>query len=140
MSENKADTSLTYAEFSKKYPELLTFKQIDAKMYRELVALKAVQEQTKDYNFSESWTKEIETKIEEITPLVKDELKQASDNIDNYILKLMRAVFEFFSSIKEMPSEDDLKKYEVKMRQIITVGVTMDAEYIFNMTQILYIN
>lgn len=140
MSEPKVEVVLTYEEFKKKYPKVVEFKQLDAVNYRKLITLKTFQEQVKDFGFSDSWNKELSDKFEETKPLAEQELKKASENIDTYIEELVKTTFEFHKPVIETPSEDELHNYAVQVRKVVSLGTSLDSEYIFNLIKVLFID
>lgn len=137
MNENKIEVNLSFEEFKKKYENLITFKQIDAVNYKNLVTLKAIQEQAAELNFSDAWKKEIEDKFKSLEEIAKEEVKQAGAKVGEYIKKLIEATFEFHKPVCSIIYNDEVFK---KVKELVTFTGQLEAEFIFNVTKILYIN
>lgn len=135
----KIEVKLTFADFAEKNKSVLELKQSKAENYQKLLTIKAVQDQTKDYGFSESWNKELSDKTVELQSKAEEELKQASDNVDSYLFNLIKAVFEYHRPVQEVPTDDKIKEITKEIRSLIAAGGQLDPEYIFNVTKILHI-
>ena len=53
----KIEVSLTFNDFAKDHKSAIELKQLDAKNYKALLTAKAVEDQTKDIGFSDTWKK-----------------------------------------------------------------------------------
>lgn len=135
----KIEVSLTFKDFSEKNKSILELKQSKAASYQNLLTCKAVEDQTKNIGFSETWKKELKDKIDNLTPLAQEELKVASENVDNYLFTLIKAIFEFHKVVNKLPVDSDIKAICKKIRMMIAAGGQLEPEYIFNIIKILYI-
>jgi hypothetical protein len=140
MSENKIEVKLTFEDFVKQYKNSVEFKQLDAKSYKDLITLKAIQEQTKELNFSNSWKKEIEDKCIVLKESAEKELKEASNNIDKFLFNLVKDIYNYHKAVCTIPSDEIIKEQVKKIREIVTIIGTMDSQTIFDLTKTLYIN
>lgn len=140
MSETKIEVKFTFEDFVKNYKKSVEFKQLDAKSYKDLITLKAIQEQTKELGFSDSWKKEIEDKCVALKESAEKELKEASDNIDKFLFNLVKNIYVYHKSICEMPSDDVIKQQTKKIREVVTIIGTMDSQTVFDLTKTMFIN
>lgn len=140
MSETKIEVKFTFEDFVKNYKKSVEFKQLDAKSYKDLITLKAIQEQTKELGFSNSWKKEIEDKCVVLKESAEKELKKASDNIDKFLFNLVKDIYVYHKSICEMPSDDVIKQQAKKIREVVTIIGTMDSQTVFDLTKTMFIN
>ena len=140
MSETKIEVKFTFEDFVKNYKKSVEFKQLDAKSYKDLITLKAIQEQIKELGFSDSWKKEIEDKCVILKESAEKELKEASDNIDKFLFNLVKDIYAYHKSICETPSDDIIKQQAKKIREIVTIIGTMDSQTVFDLTKTMFIN
>lgn len=140
MSETKIEVKFTFEDFVKNYKKSVEFKQLDAKSYKDLITLKAIQEQTKELGFSNSWKKEIEDKCVILKESAEKELKEASDNIDKFLFNLVKDIYVYHKSICEMPSDDVIKQQAKKIREVVTIIGAMDSQTVFDLTKTMFIN
>lgn len=132
------ESKFTFEEFCKNInKDILSLKQLDAVNYRKLLTLKAIKEQTKELNFTENWNKELDSKIEEVTPLAQQELKDASSNVDSFISTLIKSIYKFIDKNKILTKEQ-LESNTAKVRALVAISGNMDTEYIFNLVKVLY--
>lgn len=137
----KIEVSLTFADFIKNNKSVIELKQPKADNYQKLLTCKAVEDQTKDFGFSDTWKKELTDKINYLQPIAEDELKTASEKINEYLFNLVKAVFVFHHPVMEVPTDDCIKKYSQTIRGLISAGTgQLEPETIFNMIKVLYIN
>lgn len=136
----KIEVKLTFKDFAEKHKSILELKQSKADNYQKLLTVKAVEDQTKDIGFSDSWKKELTDKINEYKPIAEQELKNASENINQYLFTLVKAIFVYHRVVTEVVSDDIIKKIIKNMRALIAAGGQLEPEYIFNVVKILYIN
>lgn len=137
----KIEIELNFNDFAKKNSDIIELKQQKAINYQKLLTCKAVEDQTKDCDFSDSWRGELSDKIERLKPIAEQELKDASENINKYLFSFVKAVFEFHRAVIEMPKDDRIKEYSKKIRGLIAAGSgQLESETIFNMVKVLYIN
>ena len=135
----KIEVSLTFKDFAEKNKSVLELKQSKADNYQKLLTVKAVIDQTKDYGFSEAWNKELNDKALELQPKAEEELKQASQNVDNYLFNLIKAILEYHRPVVEVASDNAITEIVKTMRSLIAAGGQLEPEYIFNIVKILYI-
>ena len=136
----KIEVSLTFKDFAEKNKSVLELKQSKAENYQKLITVKAVLDQTKDYGFSESWNKELNNKAAELQSKAEEELKQASQNVDNYLFNLIKAILEYHRPVVEVASDNTIKEITKTIRSLIAAGGQLEPEYIFNVVKILYIH
>jgi len=136
----KIEVSLTFKDFAEKSKSVLELKQSKADNYQKLLTVKAVLDQTKDYGFSEAWTKELNDKATELQSKAEEELKQASKNVDVYLFNLVKEVISYHRAVIEMPKDDKIKELAKTIRSLIAAGGQLEPEYIFNVVKILYIH
>lgn len=135
----KIEVSLTFKDFAEKNKSVLELKQSKADSYQKLLTVKAVIDQTKDYGFSQAWNKELNDKALELQPKAEEELKQASQNVDDYLFNLIKAIFEYHRAVVEVASDNTITEIVKTMRSLIAAGGQLEPEYIFNIVKILYI-
>lgn len=135
----KIEVQLTFKDFAEKHKSILELKQSKADNYQKLLTIKAVEDQTKDIGFSDSWKKELADKTNELQPKAEEELKEASKNIDHYLFTLIKATFEYHRVVTEIVSDDTITKIVKNMRTLIAAGGQLEPEYIFNVVKTLYI-
>lgn len=137
----KIEVALTFADFADKNKSAIELKQPKAETYQKLLTCKAVEDQTKECGFSDSWKKELSDKIESLKPIAEQELKDASENINQYLFQLTKAVFVYHKPVIETPKDDYIKECSKKIRGLIAAGGgQLEPETIFNMIKVLYIN
>lgn len=137
----KIEIQLTFADFVKNNKSVIELKQPQANSYQKLLTCKAVEDQTKDIGFSESWNKELAEKINSLKPTAEEELKVASEKINEYLFNLIKAIFEYHHPVMEMPKDEYIKKCVQTIRGLIAAGGgQLEAECVFNMVKVLYIN
>lgn len=137
----KIEIELNFNDFAKKNSNIIELKQQKAINYQKLLTCKAVEDQTKDYDFSDSWREELSDKIERLKPIAEQELKDASENINKYLFQYTKAVFEYHKPVIETPKDEYIKEYSKKIRGLIAAGSgQLEPETIFNMVKVLYIN
>ena len=102
----KIEVSLTFADFAQKNKSVIELKQPKADSYQKLLTCKAVEDQTKDFGFSDSWKKELTDKINSLQPIAEQELKNASENINQYLFTLVKAIFEYHRPVIELPKDE----------------------------------
>lgn len=136
----KIEVSLTFKDFAEKNKSVLELKQSKADNYQKLLTVKAVLDQTKDYGFSEAWNKELNDKVTELQFKAEEELKQASQNVDNYLFNLIKAILEYHRPVVEVASDNAIKEITKTIRSLIAAGGQLEPEYIFNVVKILYIH
>lgn len=137
----KIEVALTFEDFASKNKSLLQMKQSKAENYQKLLTAKAVKEQTGDIGFSDAWKKELDSKIDELQPKATEELKEASENVNKYLQSLVEAIFVYHQAVITKPSNEDIAKMAQKIRGLVAAGGgQLDAEYIFNVTKLLFIN
>lgn len=136
----KIEVSLTFKDFAEKNKSVLELKQSKADNYQKLLTVKAVLDQTKDYGFSEAWNKELNDKVAELQSKAEEELKQASQNVDNYLFNLIKAILEYHRPVVEVASDNTIKEITKTIRALIAAGGQLEPEYIFNVVKILYIH
>lgn len=139
----KIEVSLTFADFSKKYESVIKLDQPKAENYQKLLLVKAIEDQTKELNFSENWKLELKKTIETLQPLADEELKKASENIDNYLFKLVEAIYDYHRPVitREFPDDSVIKDLSKRVRGIVAAGGgQLDAETIFNVVKVVWIN
>ena len=137
----KIEVNLTFQSFVEKNKSVVQLNQQKAETYQKLLTCKAVEEQTKDFGFSDNWKKELAEKINELKPSAEQELKDASENINKYLFNFVKAVFEFHRAVIELPNDEYLKGCAKTIRGLIAAGGgQLEAECIFNMVKVLYIN
>jgi DNA-directed RNA polymerase subunit F len=136
----KIEVSLTFNDFAKNHKSAIELKQLDAKNYKALLTVKAVEDQTKDIGFSDAWKKELADKIAELKPLAEEELKSASENINTYLFNLVKEVIAYHRAVVEMPKDEKIKELSNTIRSIIAAGGgQLEAEFVFNLVKVLYI-
>lgn len=136
----KIEVSLTFADFAKNNKSVLELKQLDAKNYKALLTVKAVEDQTKDIGFSEAWKKELADKITELKPLAEQELKEASKNVNVYLFNLVKEIIAYHRAVIEMPKDDKIKELANTIRSLIAAGGgQLEPEFVFNSVKVLYI-
>lgn len=136
----KIEVSLTFKDFAEKNKSVLELKQSKADNYQKLLTVKAILDQTKDYGFSEAWNKELNDKATELQSKAEEELKQASQNVDNYLFNLIKAILEYHRPVVEVASDNAIKEITKTIRSLIAAGGQLEPEYIFNVVKILYIH
>ena len=137
----KIEVALTFADFTDKNKSAIELKQPKAETYQKLLTVKAVEDQTKDFGFSDAWKKELADKINEFQPIATKELQDASEAINKYLFTLVKAVFVYHHSVIEMPKDEYIKDYANTIRALIAAGGgQLDSEFVFNATKILFIN
>lgn len=137
----KIEVSLTFTDFAEKNKSVLSLKQAKAENYQKLLTCKAVEDQTKDYGFSDNWKNELTAKIDELKKVAEQELKDASENINQYLFNLIKAIFEYHRPVMELPKDEYIKDYALKVRGLIAAGGgQLEPETIFNIVKVLYIN
>lgn len=137
----KIEIKLTFADFAEKNKSVITLKQSKAENYQKLLTCKAVEDQTKNYGFSDAWKNELTNKINELKTVAEQELKDASENINTYLFNFVKAVYEYHRAIIELPNDDYIKKCAQTIRGLIAAGSgQLEPETIFNMIKVLYIN
>ena len=138
---DKIEVSLTFADFAQKNKSAIELKNPKAENYQKLLTCKAVEDQTKDFGFSEVWKKELTDKINSLQPVAEQELKDASENINQYLFTLVKAIFEYHHPVMEMPNDEYIKKCSQTVRGLIAAGTgQLEPENIFNVVKVLYIN
>ena len=137
----KIEVSLTFADFAKNNKSAIELKNTKAESYQQLLTCKAVEDQTKDFGFSESWKKELSTKIDSLKTAAEQELKDASENINKYLFNLVKAIFEYHHPVMETPKDEYIKECSKKIRGLVAAGGgQLEPEVIFNMVKVLYIS
>lgn len=137
----KIEVALTFADFADKNKSAIELKQPKAETYQKLLTVKAVEDQTKDFGFSDSWKKELTDKINEYKSIAEQELKNASENINQYLFTLVKAIFVYHHAVIEMPKDEYIKDCANTIRALIAAGGgQLDAEFVFNATKILFID
>lgn len=136
----KIEVSLTFADFAKNNKSVLELKQLDAKNYKALLTVKAVEDQTKEIGFSDAWKKELADKIAELKPLAEKELKEASENVNVYLFNLVKEIIAYHRAVIEMPKDDKIKELANTIRSLIAAGGgQLEPEFVFNSVKVLYI-
>lgn len=137
----KIEVALTFEDFASKNKSLLQMKQSKAENYQKLLTAKAVKEQTGELGFSDTWKKELDSKIDELQPKATEELKEASENVNKYLQSLVEAIFVYHQTVIETPKDEYIKDCANTIRALIAAGGgQLDAEFVFNATKILFIN
>ena len=137
----KIEVQLTFADFAEKNKSAIELKQPKADSYQKLLTCKAVEDQTKDFGFSDNWKKELTDKINSLQPIAEQELKDASENINQYLFTLVKAIFEYHHPVMELPKDEYIKKCSQTVRGLIAAGGgQLEPEVIFNIVKVLYVN
>lgn len=137
----KIEVQLTFADFAQKNKSVIELKQPKADSYQKLLTCKAVEDQTKDFGFSDNWKKELTDKINSLQPIAEQELKDASENINQYLFTLVKAIFEYHHPVMELPTDEYIKKCSQTIRGLIAAGGgQLEPEVVFNMVKVLYVN
>lgn len=137
----KIEVQLTFADFAQKNKSVIELKNPKAESYQQLLTCKAVEDQTKDFGFSNNWKKELTDKINSLQPIAEQELKDASENINQYLFTLVKAIFEYHHPVMELPKDEYIKKCSQTIRGLIAAGGgQLEPEVVFNMVKVLYVN
>lgn len=137
----KIEVSLTFADFIKNNKSVLELKQLDANNYKQLLTAKAIEDQTKEFGFSDVWKKELADKIAELQPKAEVELKDASENVNKYLYNLVKAIVEFHRPVIEMPKDAKIKELATTIRSLIAAGGgQLEPEFVFNAVKVLFVN
>lgn len=137
----KIEVQLTFADFAQKNKSVIELKNPKAESYQQLLTCKAVEDQTKTFGFSDNWKKELTDKINSLQPIAEQELKDASENINQYLFTLVKAIFEYHRPVIELPKDEYIKDCSKKIRGLVAAGGgQLEPESIFNMVKVLYIN
>ena len=137
----KIEVQLTFADFAQKNKSAIELKQPKADSYQKLLTCKAVEDQTKDFGFSDNWKKELTDKINSLQPIAEQELKDASENINQYLFTLVKAIFEYHHPVMELPTDEYIKKCSQTIRGLIAAGGgQLESEVVFNIVKVLYVN
>ena len=133
MDEKKLD----FETFEKENKEIIEFKQITATNYNQLILYKTFLDQAQ--NVDENIKKALEEKVKVLTQGAQEEVKQADKKVTEYVTKLVEATFKFHHDIIETPSNFD-KQVDTLRKVLNVIGGNLNAELIFNLVKILWID